>query len=57
MAKIYTEDMFPICPITDFLCPYFNKKTWRCHMFQEENCLPYDECDAFYDESEEGEEE
>ena len=57
MARIYTEDMFPICPITDFLCPYFNKKTWRCNMFQEENCLPYNECDAFYDESEEGEEE
>ena len=64
MAKVYKEDMFPICPEFEMLsikdtedCPYFNRNSNRCMMFKEENCLPYNECDAFWDYDEESDEE
>ena len=53
MAKIYKDDMFPICPGTDPGCPYFNKKDFRCYMFQMENIFPFGECEYFDDEEEE----
>ena len=54
MTKIYEDDMFPICPTDgDGDCPYFNVKTYRCMMFKEENVLPFDECDAFFEYEEE----
>lgn len=56
MARIYDENMFPVCPVQDWSCPYLGKDG-RCMMFKEENCLPYDECDAWYGLEEEEEEE
>ena len=50
MAKVYDVDMFPYCPSSDWSCPYYSKETDRCMMFEEENILPYDECDNFFDE-------
>ena len=53
MAKIYEIDAFPYCPTTEMDCPYFSKDTGRCMMFKEENVLPYNECDNFFEEEEE----
>lgn len=50
------ENTHPICPNPDFTCPYYNI-TGRCNMFEKENCLPYEECDAWYSLDEEDEEE
>ena len=50
MAKVYEDDMFPICPSDDFVCPYYNKGNGRCMMFKKENVLPYNECDNFWDD-------
>lgn len=49
MAKVYEDDMFPFCPTDDFICPYYNKESGRCMMFKEENVLPYEECDNFFE--------
>lgn len=49
MAKVYIDDMFPHCPTSDFTCPYYGKYTDRCMMFKEENVLPFEECDNFFD--------
>lgn len=50
MPKVYEVDMFPYCPTNDFSCPYYSKDTNRCMMFEEENILPYNECDNFFEE-------
>lgn len=50
MAKVHDVDMFPYCPSSDWDCPYYSKETDRCMMFEEENILPYNECDNFFDE-------
>lgn len=47
---------FPECPVYDPSCPYCSQ-TGICKMYEEEGCLPYDECDAFYGLEEEEEEE
>lgn len=52
MPKVYIDDMFPYCPTSDFTCPYYDKYTDRCMMFKEENVLPFEECDNFFDEEE-----
>lgn len=49
MPKVYNDDMFPMCPMDDFSCPYYSEETGRCMMFEQENVLPFDECDAFCD--------
>lgn len=48
MPRVYDDDMFPECPTYDFTCPYF--KDNRCMMFKETNDLPYNECDAFWED-------
>ncbi len=53
MAKFYEVDIFPYCPTTEMDCPYFSEDTGRCMMFREENVLPYNECDNFFEEEEE----
>lgn len=50
MTKVYEVDMFPYCPTTEMDCPYFSEDTGRCMMFEEENVLPYNECDSFFEE-------
>lgn len=49
MPKVDYDIMFPYCPSSDFTCPYYDKETGRCMMFQEENILPYEECDNFFE--------
>lgn len=55
MPKIYIDNCFPICPAHDETCPYYGKYTDRCMMFKQENVLPFEECDSFYDLEEEEE--
>jgi hypothetical protein len=58
MSRKYNEHNFPYCPADDWDCPYYDGKSMRCKMFEEEGVTPYKECDAFYDyESEEEEDE
>lgn len=46
-------EAYPGCPQEAWDCPYFDENTYRCMMFKELNCLPYDECDAFWESEEE----
>lgn len=56
MAKTYERDLYPDCPAQDWSCPYLGDNG-KCLMYDEEGCLPYDECDEFYGLEEEEEEE
>lgn len=56
MAKTYERDLYPDCPAQDWSCPYLGDNG-KCLMYNEEGCLPYDECDEFYGLEEEEEEE
>lgn len=49
MPKVYPEDMFPLCPEEDYICPYFNGENGHCMMYAETNDFPQKECDAFFD--------
>ena len=55
MSRKYNEHKYPYCPADDWDCPYYNGKSMRCKIYEEEGVLPYEEYDAFYDyeESEE----
>lgn len=44
------------CPVDDWTCPYYNRQTGMCKMPTMEECDPHDECDAFFYEDEEDEE-
>lgn len=43
-----------VCPEFAYDCIYYDAKG-MCQMEKIEGCLPYDECDAFYNEDEEEE--
>lgn len=44
------------CPVDDWTCPYYNRQTGMCKMPTMEECDPHDECDAFFYEEEDYEE-
>ena len=36
-----------VCAVFDETCPYCDEEGY-CRMEEEEGCLPFEECDAFY---------
>lgn len=50
MSK-FIDDHYPQCPAGDYLCPYYD--SGDCVMYRIDHELPYDECDAFFDEEDE----
>lgn len=53
--RFYKDYINPTCPADDWSCPYYKIKDGKCHMYQEEGCLPYLECE-YWDGSDEAEE-
>lgn len=54
MSK-FIDDHYPQCPSGDYLCPYYD--SGDCVMYRIDRVLPYDECDAFFEDEEWEEEE
>ena len=41
-------EMVVTCPTADAACPYYDRETGRCKMPQMEESDPREECDAFF---------
>lgn len=48
MNRICEIEIYPFCPTPDLSCPYYALNSGRCRMYDEEEVLPYGECDAFF---------